>query len=204
MRDEDGWYQVGWARVVMTRDGANPLFEGAFTIYHNAHHIQTRNNYIRTRHPQDPKVTQDGEEFMVVWRDSDIQTNDEVVDGGELRKRGLEEGKMCKSDNLTFNNHPDHPLNARFISGVEPNLWGADVFGGSRLWRRGITKRQNNNYGSGVSVVSNPLLTIGSTDGCPKTRQVALIGVATDCTYTGDFSNEEEVKSNIINSINTA
>lgn len=45
---------------------------------------------------------------------------------------------------------------------------------------------------------------IGSTAGCPSTRKVALIGVATDCTYTGTFNSTQSAHQNVITQINTA
>ncbi|TGZ84159.1 hypothetical protein EX30DRAFT_327979 [Ascodesmis nigricans] len=208
LRDENGWYNVGWSRIVLLRDGARPQFEGVFSIFHDTHHVQLRNTYTRTKHAMDPDVKSDGDDFMVVWKESDIvKDGDGDIGGGELRKRGWHDGQICSADNLTFNSNPDHPLNARFMEPMPRSLWGIDLFEGS-LYRRGITRRQNldegNYYGGGISVVSNPLLTIGSTDGCPRTKMVALIGVVTDCTYTADFDNEDQVQRNIITNLNTA
>ncbi|KAJ5674491.1 uncharacterized protein N7477_004425 [Penicillium maclennaniae] len=45
---------------------------------------------------------------------------------------------------------------------------------------------------------------IGSTDGCPRTRQVAYIGVATDCAYTASFNSTDDAHHHILNVINTA
>ncbi|KAF9894250.1 hypothetical protein FE257_007752 [Aspergillus nanangensis] len=48
------------------------------------------------------------------------------------------------------------------------------------------------------------LNTINSTAGCPQTRQVAYIGVATDCSYSAGFSSPDAVHRNILNLVNTA
>ncbi|KAJ6133915.1 hypothetical protein N7523_000237 [Penicillium sp. IBT 18751x] len=45
---------------------------------------------------------------------------------------------------------------------------------------------------------------IGSTDGCPRTRQTAYIGVATDCAYTASFNSTNDAHRHILNVINTA
>ncbi|KAA8642243.1 uncharacterized protein ATNIH1004_011184 [Aspergillus tanneri] len=45
---------------------------------------------------------------------------------------------------------------------------------------------------------------IGSTSGCPTSRQIAYIGVATDCNYSATFSSSDAVHRNIINLVNTA
>lgn len=207
LRDEQGWYHAGWARIVLFKDGARPEFEGAFSIAHDAHHIQLRSTYLKTKHAQDPEVRMDGDDFMVVWKDSDIKRDsDDDFAGGELRKRSTpEQGRLCPSDNLSFNAHPDHPLNSRFLEPMPRTLWGTNIFGGS-TYGRGITKRQtiDDDHGGGFSVVSNPLLTIGSTDGCPRTRQIALIGIATDCTYTAEFDDEAQLEKNVVNILNTA
>lgn len=45
---------------------------------------------------------------------------------------------------------------------------------------------------------------IGSTSGCPTTRRVAVLGIATDCTYTSSFDSPEDIRQNLINMVNTA
>lgn len=45
---------------------------------------------------------------------------------------------------------------------------------------------------------------IGSTSGCPTTRRQALVGIATDCTYTASFESTEDLRRNVINIVNTA
>lgn len=45
---------------------------------------------------------------------------------------------------------------------------------------------------------------IGSTDGCPSDRQIALIGIATDCSYTADFDSSEDLVQALITMVNTA
>jgi hypothetical protein len=54
--------------------------------------------------------------------------------------------------------------------------------------------------GAGVNLAS----TIGQTAGCPTTRKVALIGIATDCTYTAKFNSTSAIRSHIISTINSA
>lgn len=46
--------------------------------------------------------------------------------------------------------------------------------------------------------------TIGSTSGCPASRRIAYIGIATDCTYSAEFNSTDAVRRNIINVVNTA
>lgn len=195
--DDNGTSEhVGWARITVARDGFEPLFEGAFTVLRDHHHIHMKSNYMRTKHVQDPFIEEHDDEYMVLWRDSDISQDPAHT---ELRKR--EDGELsCRSDKLEFNRNPNHPVYARMLK-RDDGYWGAMSF--SNL----LGKRQNIDggaIGNGNSGLSNLRNNIGNTAGCPKTRQVALIGVATDCTYTADFNSTDSVRQNIINQVNTA
>lgn len=64
--------------------------------------------------------------------------------------------------------------------------------------RSPLLARQNG--GQGV----NPLDTIGSTEGCPSSRLIALLGVATDCTYITQFRSPDDMRQNIITQVNSA
>lgn len=61
------WSRVGWARH---QDGIHPLFEDAFTIQRDHHHIQLAANYRQTRHRMDPWAEE--KEYMVIPRGPDI------------------------------------------------------------------------------------------------------------------------------------
>ncbi|KAL9113246.1 MAG: hypothetical protein Q9227_002581 [Pyrenula ochraceoflavens] len=187
------WNYVGWARIVVRRDGLDPLFEGAFTIFGDHHHIQLASNYRQTKHILDPELEEAEDEYMTVYRDSDISQS-------KLRqdlKRDV--GQVCSSDNLSFNTNPEHPI---FKQSLKRSLgfWGSmpttSLFG----------KRQIDNSGSygGNSGNVNLKASIGSTQGCPSTRKVALIGVATDCTYTGSFNSTDTMRQNVITQVNSA
>ncbi|CAG7944610.1 unnamed protein product [Penicillium nalgiovense] len=45
---------------------------------------------------------------------------------------------------------------------------------------------------------------IGNTYGCPQTRQIAYVGIATDCTYTASFNSSDSAQRYILNMVNTA
>lgn len=212
LRDEQGWYHAGWARILVQRDGLVPLFEGAFTLHHDAHHIQLASSYMRTRHELDPKVYLTDGESMVVFRDSDVESGMKTQG---LVGRGvginIEEGVMCPSDQLDFNIQPSNAINmmiTEMVTEMPKAGWGG--FGLESLFRGGLTKRQNVDGSnsppgaSGNSAGVNLKNTIGNTDGCPTTRQVALMGVAIDCTYTADFPTPELAMANVINQINSA
>ncbi|PIG82822.1 zinc metallopeptidase mde10 [Aspergillus arachidicola] len=45
---------------------------------------------------------------------------------------------------------------------------------------------------------------IGNSAGCPTSRRVALVGIATDCSYTSSFDSTESLRRSLINMVNTA
>ncbi|KAI0885340.1 zinc metalloprotease mde10 [Annulohypoxylon maeteangense] len=183
------WINSGWARITVHRDGPMPLFEGTFRINGNHHHIQTSSNYRQTQHEDDPSAHSAEDEYMVVWRDSDIKQN--PYDMSELR-RGLNENS-CSSDTLEFNNEDQHPVRRGL------DLSDLSAVDSTRLFGRQIDGTTGNN-GAGVNLAQS----IGSTQGCPTTRKVALVGMATDCTYTAQFNNNSDVRINIIQLVNSA
>ncbi|KZF19946.1 ADAM family of metalloprotease ADM-B [Xylona heveae TC161] len=186
-----GWQEVGWARVVIRRDGRYPLFEGAFSIHHNHHHIQLRSNYLQTKHQLDPLLDDNNDETMIVFRDSDILPQDDL----EL-KRSM--GVGCPADELSFNLRPEHAYYSMDLKG-EAGSWGSTAIG-ALLGKRQIDSNPSGGNSGGVNLKS----TIGQTAGCPSTRKVALVGVATDCTYTGTFNSTEAARQNVITQINSA
>jgi hypothetical protein len=198
-KKEDRWRRAGWARVLVSQDGKTPLFEGAFTVDKNHHHVQSSHNYLRTRHQLDPEIepAEPGNEYMVLWRDSDVAgTSDGLMHQG--LKRGLESGNetaSCYADGLSFNTDMEHPIYAAMRKRSEKSFGVIDF--------TNIFKRQSDITGgntAGVNLVS----TIGQTAGCPTTRKVALVGVATDCTYTGSFNSTESARANVIQQMNSA
>ncbi|KAK6955092.1 hypothetical protein Daesc_002722 [Daldinia eschscholtzii] len=183
------WINSGWARITVFRDGPRPLFEGTFRVNGNHHHIQTSSNYRQTQHEDDPTADFAEDEYMVVWRDSDIKSNYDV---SEL-KRGLDENS-CSSDMLNFNNEDEHPvhkgLDLRDMSAVDAkDLFGRDQIDGTTTGN-----------GAGVNLAQS----IGSTQGCPTTRKIALVGIAADCTYTAQFANKSDVRSHIVQQVSSA
>ncbi|KAE8397715.1 Metallo-peptidase family M12-domain-containing protein [Aspergillus pseudonomiae] len=46
--------------------------------------------------------------------------------------------------------------------------------------------------------------TISNTTGCPNSRMVASVGIATDCSYTASFDSTDAVIHNVIRMINSA
>ena len=190
---DETWTHAGWARVVVHRDGILPLFEGAFTIFQDHHHVQLRSNYMSTRHELDPKLEASDDEFMVVFRDSDIDFRP-ATSHQDLR-RSVDSTNTCRSHELKFND-PQQTILRRDVG-----FWGAapiaSLFGKRQIDTNGIPSGGNS---GGVNLKSS----IGSTAGCPSTRKVALMGVVTDCSYTGSFNSTETARSNVITQINSA
>lgn len=184
--NRDDWINAGWARITMHRDGKEPLFEGTFRLNGDHHHVQTGSNYQRLKHDNDPAMyfDQDSNDVMIVWRDSDIQSFD--ADHPEL-KRDIYGQSLCDSDTLGFNSR----YHEESLQAVDSR----SLFG-----RQSIDGGSSGNNGAGVNLVE----TIGSVDGCPTTRKVALVGIATDCTYTADFNSSETLRQNVISQVNAA
>lgn len=187
------WVNVGWARISMLRDGIWPLYEGAFAVNHDNHHIQLSSKYMKNRHEMDPVIELEHDDYMVVWRDSDIAPEGAFRD----LKRSLD-GSTCASDQLAFNTNPEHPVYQDILRRSEDSTWGEMPLGNL------FGKRQIDSQGGGNSAGVNLVQSIGQTQGCPSTRKVALVGVATDCTYTGTFNSSESARQNVITQINSA
>lgn len=197
LKEEDGsWSNVGWARISVLRDGLHPLFEGAFTVNHDSHHLQMRSSYMRTRHQLDPYAEAGLDDYMLLFRDSDID-RDSLASQEE--KRSLRGGLTCRSEDLSFNAQFDTPIYSEMIK-RDDSYWGALPMGNLFGKRQLDSTPGNGGNSAGVNLAS----TIGSTAGCPTTRRVALVGVATDCGYTASFNSTESARASIISAMNSA
>ncbi|RPB28084.1 hypothetical protein L211DRAFT_778588 [Terfezia boudieri ATCC MYA-4762] len=199
-----GWTHAGWARIVVQRDGVDPLFTGAFLLNSDAHHVQLKSWYMKTKGPMDPELETSGDDFMVVWKDSDVKSN--LGKQAVLGPRELEEGVQCHANNLTFN-QMDNPIHQQSLLDAPSNkrdgLFGS--FGMMDLFNRALEKRTSLDTGTiGNTGGLNLKSTIGQTAGCPTTKQMALVGVAADCTYIAEFDSQETARSHIITQFNSA
>lgn len=177
---------------MILRDGDSPLFDGAFRIDGNNHHVETGTKYRLVKHQDDPTVNMDDDEAgnsMVVWRDSDIQEDDLEYDPYEL-KRSLRGRAVCSSDMLQFNN--EYNILARDFEPLQsmPTHW---LFG-----------RQSIDDGTGGDPAGNLISSIGSASGCPSTKKVALVGFATDCEYWGLFESRDAIEKHVLGIVNKA
>ena len=192
-RVDGTWENVGWARISITRDGIKPLFQGVFSVHLDNHHIQTSSSYKGTQHELDPEIDDANDDYMVVWRDSDISPDAYQT----VMQRGLDPF-TCSSDDLAFNTDPSHPV-YNDLRRRGQDHWGVMPLG-KLFGKRQIDSQPGNGNSAGVNLVS----TIGKTAGCPNTRKVALVGVAADCTYTGTFNSTESLRANVIQNMNSA
>src|SRR3569833_3078384 len=194
------WTNAGWARINLHHDGPEPLFEGVFRLDGDHHHIQTSANYLQTKLREDPARDRGWPEYMVIWRDSDIVGVPRFGDGEhqELRRRGLGgEVESCSANVLFINANDLHPIYTGLdVTGADYDL--AAVSSKALLGRQLAGTTGGN--GAGVNLVQ----TIGKTDGCFSARKVALVGIATDCTYTAQFAGKSNVTANIIQMVNAA
>ncbi|EEH08167.1 ADAM protease ADM-B [Histoplasma capsulatum G186AR] len=186
---EGNWERAGWARVVVKKDWLNPLFEGTFTVNHDHHHVLLRSSYAKSKHELDKDVEDTTGEYMIVFRDSDM----ELIEDDD--RPILAELIIC-----CFNSDPDHPVFRRTAE-RDTTRWGSmsleSVFG--------LSRRQLDMPGGGNAGGVNLATTIGSTAGCPSRRKVALIGVATDCSYAQTFDSQPQLtRENVISVVNSA
>ncbi|KAK3488233.1 Metallo-peptidase family M12-domain-containing protein [Neurospora crassa] len=187
------WRQAGWARVYVLRDGERPIFQGSFRVNGVDHHIQTNTNYRQTMIPGDPEIEEADEEYMVVWRDSDIRKPAH----DDLKKRDPASTGSCASNDLLWNRDENNGV----------LRWTEEVFEHQSRWAispRALFGRQMDGTQGGNGAGVNLLNSIGSTAGCPTSKKVALIGIATDCTYTEKFNSTESLRQNVIDMVNKA
>lgn len=78
-------------------------------------------------------------------------------------------------------------------------LESLDYDGDTELDSNSLGRRQQ-----GGDTASSLIQSLGSTSGCPSTRAIALLGVATDCGYTAQFSSDQDIRRNILTQVNTA
>ncbi|KAF3481355.1 ADAM protease ADM-B [Arthroderma uncinatum] len=186
--ESGAWDRVGWARIMMQRDGVEPLFEGVFTVMHDHHQIIPKSKYVRKKHRHDPPLDGTPGEYMLLFRGSDIETQGNVG-------RSISSSPSCDADTLSYGSNSDFmfpPLQ----QDNDTSLWGSLM--------TSISKRQNSDTGGSVPGSQDLRATIGNTAGCPNTRRVALIGVVADCTYTSTFASEMDAKKDIIAVVNAA
>ncbi|KAF4582030.1 disintegrin-like metalloprotease [Ophiocordyceps camponoti-floridani] len=205
--DMQGWSKAGWARITVHRDGDRPIFEGTFRVDGNHHNVVGARQYLKLRHERDPVLDADVDvDSMVVWRDSDVMDDDDDDDDDDMHaelKRDLSSSsnatteQRCDAGSLRYNMDKDnnyHDVDAASQSSNPLHF----------LEWRSLVARQNDVMGGGPLPGANLGNSIGSLDGCPTTKKVALVGIATDCTYWDGFNSREEIRTSVINMVNQA
>ncbi|KII86485.1 hypothetical protein PLICRDRAFT_44079 [Plicaturopsis crispa FD-325 SS-3] len=194
---------VGWARIVVHHQGdvdagIAPVFEGAFAVHGVVHHVMTKDNYFRSKHPLDPEVVHPIDEDMgsplVIWRDSDVMAAHEQVDA-------VARPQSCGHDHLPYNTDPlqNQALQKPFEAPWYDPL-GISTFGGL-AGNDSLVKRQDIAGGGGSSNFAG---SIGQTAGCPTSQRVVYMGVAADCKYTAQYGSQENATQKILTNWNTA
>ncbi|KAF9887970.1 hypothetical protein FE257_009359 [Aspergillus nanangensis] len=177
-----------------------PLFEGVFSINGDNHHIELKSTYLEKKRDQDIDIPNRKGDYMIVYRDSDMVRPLRTELKRSLSDPSLPSSSSCEADKLGFNTDPNHPI-LRSFEQEDTSRWGAMSLNSMF----GLSKRQSDiGSVSGNAGGVNLQSTIGSTAGCPKTKQVALIGIATDCSFTGSFDNKDAAQQWVINTVNSA
>ncbi|KAI5457851.1 Metallo-peptidase family M12-domain-containing protein [Mariannaea sp. PMI_226] len=180
----NSWTQVGAARISILKGGGDDsLVEGTFTIGHEVFYIKTDSTFRRIypgHHLSNKRWTKP---FMIVWKDG---SDDDAVSFKNQRRDGLDDDLQCGLNSAEL--HHSGFFSSRDIQPRHRSLAG---------YSQGNFEARGD---KGQDLQS----TIGSTNGCPTTRLIALLGVATDCGYTADFGSLDEVEANIITEINSA
>jgi hypothetical protein len=193
VRDEQtkSWRHCGWARITILRDGEKPLFEGVFIQDGETNHVKLLSDFNAGRDEGDVEFGENySEDTIVIYRDSDRFVSQaallaRAVDGFDTAENANR--SMCAHDRLAFNMQE---RGSSFTS-----AW--DLFG--RL------RRRQSDVGGGIATGgsrSQLATTIGNTNGCSTTRQVALVAAAADCSYVSHFGNASAARSHIISIYN--
>ncbi|THU87752.1 zinc metalloprotease [Dendrothele bispora CBS 962.96] len=192
----------GWARIMVHSvgdidAGIPPVFEGAFTVDGVVHHVVTKDNYIRTKHPLDPENATGFEELdsqLVIWRDIDMMPHQEESPSSQP--------KHCGHDDLPYNT--DSELNPA-LKKVVPEAYNLGLLGNVSFARTDddwSLSRRDDVAGGGMG--TNFAGSIGSSNGCPTTQRLLYMGVAADCVYVSQFGNSQNATERILTDWNSA
>lgn len=181
------WREAGWTRIMVLRDGLDPLFEGVFLKDGDVHHVKLLSKYNAQKDSEDMEFgDEDPEETMVVYRDSD-----RFIQQGTLVGRSLGDALSAEEANSSICGHDRLEFNMQERSGG----FGLDLLG--RLVRRQDTGTVSTG-GSRSALAA----TVGNTNGCETTRRVALVAAAADCTYVSKHGNATATRAQIISIFN--
>ena len=167
--EKQTWRKVGWSRIMVRSRNGRYLLEGVFNLDGDYHHISPSSNLRNKQFKLDGKLPATDAPYMVVWRESD-----NVEQDGGIFQRSLSNASICGTQSLDRRS---------FSLDLDDRDQKRDTP------RYGFVERVRRQNGIGQI---DPVDVIGQTSGCPSTRRVAMIGVATDCSYTAEFDSLEE------------
>ena len=106
--------ELGWARIMVhhqgdVEKGMPPIFEGAFSVNGVAHHIMTKENYLRSKLPLDPDISiplDNPESNLVIWRDSDVIRPQELATGFSTDSDAHSQPHTCGVERFPYNTDP--------------------------------------------------------------------------------------------------
>ncbi|KAF5667269.1 ADAM protease [Fusarium heterosporum] len=178
--EKEAQRRVGWARVMVRHRQGRHIIEGTFTNDGTYHHITLDSNYRQARQ-QDTGPHTEGPQRLIVWKESNKDTP------GIITQRSLPEAPICAAQK--FDDQRRHSPGQSLQDETENE---------SHHPLLGHTRRQGANDWFDVTDY------IGSREGCPTSRRVALIGIAADCSYTAEFGSVQDARDNIISQVNIA
>ncbi|KAH7000549.1 Metallo-peptidase family M12-domain-containing protein [Ilyonectria destructans] len=171
---DNRWKDVGIARISVREHQDSPLFEGTFTINADRFHVQIDSTFRKTQTASYALLYNPGKPFLLAWKDGDAHRLERREEASDELKCGLDD----------VSNAARHSL---------PRSPARGLMGGSTMK---LQERQR--------FTGDLTDTIGSTDGCPSSRLIALLGIAADCSYTADFASTDEVQAHVVAHINAA
>lgn len=116
---------LGWARIIIhhqgdIQKGIAPSFEGSFSVNGLVYHIVTLENYLRNKHVRDPEPDLDNADgSLVIFRDSDVMTADEEIEGTNFLGTSPSTHQMCVHDRLEYNRDSLHHPVLRTGAGLD-------------------------------------------------------------------------------------
>lgn len=201
-----GKSELGWARITIHHQGdvstgLPPLFEGAFSVNGNVHHVMTKENYLRHKDQLDPHIHEDDiNSSLVIFRDSDFMSPQEhhVAKGGSPHTFVTSRpSKGCAHDSLTYNTDP-YENQALRKPAISP--W-YDPLGLFESTPQNVSLARRSDI-SGNTMGTNFADSIGSSNGCPSTQKLVFLGVAADCEYVKQYGSAAAASQQIINNMN--
>ncbi|KAI8982146.1 Metallo-peptidase family M12B Reprolysin-like-domain-containing protein [Mycotypha africana] len=184
---------LGWARIVIRNDIKHdldyPLFEGAFSINGDIHHIKLRNNYHLTKRSDDADLSTEGaQQHLVIYRDSDTVTKENKYYNRSIIPHLTGE---CGFDRLSQHHQQ---LQRQILDPFKIPSFSTTSFS------------KNSVVDSIFDIPTTPKvpsLAKRAPAGCPTTKKILYMGAAADCTYTKHYGTTDNARMQIINDWNS-